>query len=363
MNILIRADATVEIGSGHIMRCLTLADMLRKEGAAIYFVCREMKGHLCDLIESKGYPCWRLVNVKQMFDQKQDAMETIHLIELNGLKVDLIIADHYQIDEQWEQVLRKVAPKIMVIDDLANRRHDCDLLLDQNYFNKFETRYDGLVHANCRKLLGLKYLLLRPEFYEGNLIEENNYESINDILVFYGGSDPTNETFKVLDALDLVDVNSSTIHVVVGSSNSNSELIESRCRDRNYHFYVQINYLAELMRKADLALGAGGVTMWERCFLGLPSIVTVVADNQRESTEAAAEAGAVWNLGWYECVEKENIVDIINRAKVDPDGLKEMSRKAKQLMQSDIKYKTHPVVGAIMEILGHGAGSPSLEID
>ncbi|MED4350942.1 UDP-2,4-diacetamido-2,4,6-trideoxy-beta-L-altropyranose hydrolase [Schinkia azotoformans] len=356
MQILIRTDASTKIGSGHVMRCLTLADMLKEKGAKIYFVCREMEGHLCELIETKGYQCFRTFNVKQTFDQKQDAMETLHLIEINGLKVDLIIADHYQIDEQWEQVVRKAAPKVMVIDDLANRRHDCDLLLDQNYFNKFETRYDGLVPAKCRKLLGLKYLLLRPEFYEDNITEENTNESVADVLVFYGGSDSTNETLKVLDALNLVDVTSLTFHVVVGSSNSNREIIELRCRERNYHFYVQINYLAQLMRTVDLALGAGGVTMWERCFLGIPSIVTVVADNQRESTEAAADAGAIWNLGWHECVEKEDLVDIINRAIEDPNGLKEMTKKAKQLMQSDIKYKTHPVVEAIMEILGHGDG-------
>ncbi|HHW36021.1 MAG TPA: UDP-2,4-diacetamido-2,4,6-trideoxy-beta-L-altropyranose hydrolase [Bacillales bacterium] len=350
MNILIRADASIEIGSGHVMRCLTLADMLKEEGATIYFNCREMEGHLCDLIEAKGYQCLRNLNIKQMFDQKTDAIETLRLINSTGLRFNLIIIDHYQIDEQWEQVVRKAVPKIMVIDDLANRRHDCDLILDQNYFNKFETRYDGLISENCRKLLGLKYLLLRPEFYEDNLTEENKNETIIDVLIFYGGSDPTNETLKVLDALDLIDITGFAIHVVVGSSNSNRELIESRCKERHYHFYVQINYLAELMRKADLALGAGGVTMWERCYLGLPSVVTVVANNQRESTEAAAEAGAVWNLGWHECVEIENLVDIINRAKEDPVSLKEMSKKAKQLMQSDIKYQTHPVVKAIMEV-------------
>lgn len=352
INIIIRADASIEIGSGHIMRCLTLADLLRKEGAAIYFVCREIEGHLCNLIEEKGYQCLRILNIKQTFDQKQDAMETLNLIELNGLKVDLMIADHYQIADQWEQVVRKAASKIMVIDDLANRRHDCDLLLDQNYFNNFETRYDDLIPVNSRKLLGLTYLLLRPEFYEKHPARDLDNYAIKDILIFYGGSDPTNETLKVLAALDLVDITGFAIHVVVGSSNSNKKLIESKCRERNYRFYVQIDYLAQLMRKADLALGAGGVTMWERCYLGLPSIVTIVAENQRESTEAAAEAGAVWNLGWHECVEITNLVDIINRAIEEPNGLMEMTKKAKQLMQSDKIYKTHPVVGAIMEIFG-----------
>lgn len=356
MHILIRSDASTKIGSGHIMRCLTLADMLRTEGATVYFICRELEGHLCDFVKAKGYECLRSTNSKQTFEQKKDAEETLRLIEWNGLKVDLIIVDHYQINEQWEQIVRESIPKIMVIDDLANRKHDCDVLLDQNYFKDFENRYDDLVPARCKKLLGLKYLLLRPEFYEDNTTVVKNNKSIEDILIFYGGSDPTNETMKVLDALEHIDLSKLTIHVVVGLSNENRKLIEKRCQDKGFRFYVQIDYLAQLMKKADLALGAGGVTMWERCYLGLASIVTVVAENQLASTEAAAEFGAVWNLGWHENVKVTNLVDIINSAVENQETLKEMSQKAKQLMEADIKYKTHPVVQAIRDM---GTGSLS----
>ncbi|HHY74149.1 MAG TPA: UDP-2,4-diacetamido-2,4,6-trideoxy-beta-L-altropyranose hydrolase [Bacillus bacterium] len=349
MHILIRSDASTKIGSGHIMRCLTLADMLRTEGATVYFICRELEGHLCDFVKAKGYECLRSTNSKQTFEQKKDAEETLRLIEWNGLKVDLIIVDHYQINEQWEQIVRESIPKIMVIDDLANRKHDCDVLLDQNYFKDFENRYDDLVPARCKKLLGLQYLLLRPEFYEENTVVVKKNKSIQDVLVFYGGSDPTNETMKVLDALEYIDLSELTIHVVVGCSNANRKIIEKRCQDRGIHFYVQIDYLAQLMKKADLALGAGGVTMWERMTLGLPSIVTVVAENQMASTEAAAEFGAVWNLGWHENVKVSDLVDIINSTIENPEDLKEMSKKARTLLQADIKFKIHPVVEAIWD--------------
>ncbi|MEC1715541.1 UDP-2,4-diacetamido-2,4,6-trideoxy-beta-L-altropyranose hydrolase [Schinkia azotoformans] len=351
MQILIRADASTEIGSGHIMRCLTLADMLRKEGATVYFVCRELKGHLCRLIEAKGYHCLRLSHLKPTFDQQKDAQETLCLLEFNGLKFDIVIIDHYLIDSLWEQAVRTAIPNIMVIDDLANRKHDCDILLDQNYFKSFEIRYDDLVPTGCNKLLGLKYLLLRPEFYEENTVNDKKCNPIQDLLIFYGGSDPTNETVKVLEALDQIKLTDLSIHIVVGLSNANLKLIENRCRDRNFHFYVQIDYLGQLMKKVDLALGAGGVTMWERCYLGLPSIITVVAENQKASTEAAAEYGAVWNLGWHENVKVSNLVDTINNAIKNPDALNDMAIKAKQLLESDVKYQTHPVVEAIINIL------------
>lgn len=350
MNILIRADGSTEIGSGHIMRCITLATMLREIGAEIYFVCRELEGNLCNLIEEKGFQCFRILNSIQSLGQIKDALETLRLLETQELKIDLVIVDHYQLDEQWEQVIRNSIRKIMVIDDLANRRHDCDLLLDQNYYNNFEKRYDNLVPKSCRKLLGLTYLLLRKEFYQESATIDKNNPFIKDILVFYGGSDPTNETIKVLDALNNIDCSERTIHVVVGLSNPNLKLIEKQCRKRNYKFYVQIDFIAKLMREADLAFGAGGVTMWERCFLGLPSIVTVVAENQKESTRAAAELGVVWSLGWHEGVEVSQLVDIMNRVIESHEELKKMSKKAKQFMQSDKLYKIHPVVEAILEV-------------
>ena len=238
---------------------------------------------------------------------------------------------------------------MMVIDDLANRKHDCELLLDQNYFKDYENRYNDFAPANCRKLLGPKYLLLRPEFYEVDSMKRNstNY----DILIFYGGSDPTNETIKTLNALEYVDTSKMEIHVVVGLSNGNMKQIEETCNNKKYHFYIQINYLAQLMRKADLALGAGGVTMWERCFLGLPSVVTIVAENQKESTEAAADFGAIWNMGWHKNVKTVDLVDIINRALAYPEELVETGNRAKELMQSEQKLQTHPVVEAILEVL------------
>ncbi|MGG0720042.1 UDP-2,4-diacetamido-2,4,6-trideoxy-beta-L-altropyranose hydrolase [Robertmurraya massiliosenegalensis] len=343
MKIVFRVDASSTIGTGHIMRCLTLANFLKENGARVTFVCAELEGNMIDYVKSFGFEVIVISG-----EIEQDAMRTA--IAMKDKEFDLLVVDHYQIDIYWEKTVKEELPsvKLMVIDDLANRRHDCDLLLDQNYQENFESRYDHLVPQRCEKLLGPPYLLLRPEFYKENRVRQTL--QVSNILVFYGGADPTGETVNALHALDELLRDNIQVHVVVGLSNSQKDLIKSICLDKCYHYYEQIDYLADLMRESDLSLGAGGVTMWERCYLGLPSIVTIVAENQKESTIATAKYGAIWNLGWHEGVKQQNLVDIIKRAIEFPEKLRELSIKSKLLMQSNRKHEIHPVVKAILEV-------------
>ncbi|MFC5735405.1 UDP-2,4-diacetamido-2,4,6-trideoxy-beta-L-altropyranose hydrolase [Cytobacillus gottheilii] len=342
MNIFFRVDASTTIGTGHIMRCLTLANFLKENGAKVTFICADLKGNMIEHLKSKGFKVFTVAD-----DLEVDAQCTISI--LKNIKVDLIIIDHYQIDIIWERTVRKAFPsiKIMVIDDLANREHDCDILLDQNYQDNFQFRYDQLVPKACKKLLGPGYLLLRPEFYKEEAARQSNL--ISSILIFYGGSDPTGETLKLVNALNQLEPSEIIIHVVVGLSNPQKDIIKETCIEKGYKYHEQIDYLADLMAECDLAFGAGGVTMWERCYLGLPSIVTIVAENQRESTIATAEYGAIWNLGWYEGVKQTDLVDIIKRAIKCPSKLKELSLRSSILMQKRQREHIHPVVKAIME--------------
>lgn len=346
MNIFFRVDASFTIGTGHMMRCLTLANFLKGNGARVTFICAELAGNMIEYVRSFGF---EVIAVSGKFEY--DAMRTVAI--LKEQECDLVIVDHYQIDEKWESVLKRKLSKLklMVIDDLANRKHDCDLLLDQNYQENFESRYDALVPKQCEKLLGPSYLLLRPEFYKENRIRTN--AQVGNILVFYGGSDPTGETVKALYALSQLVQGNVQVHVVVGLSNLKKDLIAKICKKSGFRYYEQINYLADLMRESDLSLGAGGVTMWERCYLGVPSIVTIVAENQLESTVAAAKYGAIWNLGWHEGVKERELVDIIKRAMESPEKLRELSAKSTLLMQANRKHEIHPVVKAIMEV-GNG---------
>lgn len=203
-------------------------------------------------------------------------IEVAHKLFPDG--INWVVVDHYDLDVQWERSIRSFAYHLFVIDDLADRMHDCDLLLDQNYYLDLEIRYNDLVPHSCRKLLGPSFILLRDEFINQKRALRKRDGFIKHILVFFGSSDPTNQTKRVLDALVLLQLNEIEIDVVVGMSNPHRNSIKEHCdQSLGLNFYCQVSNMAELISKADLAIGAGGGAMWERCYLGLPTITVVFA--------------------------------------------------------------------------------------
>lgn len=353
MNVVIRTDASIHIGSGHVMRCLTLAKQLKRHGLHVTFICREVEGDYIQFLRSEGMDVVNIKNqqgndsVSEQAIFEKDAFQTISIIEQLG-KVDLLIIDHYELDVKWEKLVQSYAEKIMVIDDLANRKHDCDMLLDQNYYENFKTRYDTLVPKSCEKLLGPNYILLRDEFLQ---IEPRSRTGIiNNVLIFFGGSDPTGETLKVLQAIQ----NITTIHidVVVGASNPYREKIERICHAHSHiTFHYQIDYMARLMNKADLAIGAGGAVTWERCVLGLPSLTVTIAENQVESTKLLHSVGATVYIGNSEDVSVKSIEHRVAELMNNPQKMQQISKRSQQIV--DIKkVKEYPVVQAILDMLG-----------
>lgn len=301
MKVLIRTDASVEIGSGHLMRCLTLADQLRGEGAEVAFVCRDLSGGMFDLLDARGYRSAKLPLAEAGKGAQQfDAEETIKAAgQLFTEGVDWLVVDHYELDAAWECTLRPHTRKLMVIDDLANRHHDCDLLLDQNYYRELNRRYQGLVSEQCVTLLGPTYVLLRPEFVKARQRLRARDGTVRRILVFFGGSDSTNQTRKALDALKQLSKPEIAIDVVVGAANPYRDEIRLLCQGMlNVQYHCQASNMAELIAAADIAIGAGGATTWERCSLGLPTLTVVFADNQLQTTLDLENFGATLFLGW-----------------------------------------------------------------
>lgn len=322
MNIVFRVDASTEIGSGHLMRCLTLANRLKKEKQAqIIFISRELNGNLNYLIEKNGYcllvlPKYkinnyligyqRLLTVEKSFDARETKKKLINL------DVDCLIVDSYALDAEWEKIQRPYVKKIMVIDDLANRCHDCDILLDQNYYKDMSTRYNGLVPDHCKLLLGPKHALLRHEFYEERKHLRVRDGNVQRILIFFGGSDLTNETMKALYAIVAIGRTDMQVDVVVGGSNKHKEEVEQFVQQHKYmKYHCQVGNMAELMHKADLSIGAGGSATWERCFLGLPTIVITIAENQVEIIQNCVQKGLVIYLGCHFKVTKELLLSSI----------------------------------------------------
>ena len=299
MFVCIRVDSSLQIGSGHVMRCLTLAESLRNSGVEIEFICRKHNGNLNHIIRSRGfvikelsmcvphafrikgdpasswpYPSWLGVS------QHYDAEETIAC--LRGATPNLLVIDHYSLNKVWEGLLRPYVEKIMVIDDLADQVHDCDLLLDQNVLDSSDYLYNDLVSISCTKMIGPKYALLRPEFTEARIGLRSRTGAISNVLVFFGASDPKNYTGLVLMALSTPELRMLKVDVVVGSINQNRIAIAKMIASHpNANLHVQVANMAELMSNVDLFVGAGGATTWERLCLGLPGLVIPLSENQR----------------------------------------------------------------------------------
>ncbi len=361
MKIALRADSSAEMGSGHLMRCLTLADDLQQKENEILFICRNLPGNLIDIIEKKGYSVARLpynienrIAVDDIYlrwlgvSPQVDAAETEAIIKKEQTIFDLLVIDHYGLDRFWEEKIQPYVKKILVIDDLANRPHNCNILLDQNFYEHPEKRYKGLIPSFCKELYGPRYSLLRPEFRKTRKYLKSRNGIIGKILVFFGGSDLSNETNKVLYAIKLLNNSFITFDIVVGFSNPHKEHIRRECQNiPNTRFFCQIENMAQLMAEADLAVGAGGTTTWERCFLGLPSIVEIIAKNQEETTNAVGRLGAIWNLGWYANVSITDIAKAIEMMLVNPALLKEISNKAFQLMDDNVNIDNNFVLSLL----------------
>lgn len=352
MKIAFRTDASLEIGSGHVMRCLTLADALKTSGASCRFICREHPGHLLDLIRWRGHEAiglpatissgstegtvadeTKLAHAAWLgTDWRNDAAQT--LASLQGELTDWLVVDHYAIDSSWEHVLRPAYRKLMVIDDLADRAHDCDLLLDQNWFGEeTDMRYSKWVTENCRCLLGPEFALLKPEYAQLRVLMPPRDGIVRRVLVFLGGSDPTNQTGKVLDALMRRGLEHLAVDVVVGVNHPDPEGISAQVTARPATtLYQEMPSLAGLMARADLMIGAGGSTTWERMCLGLPTIVVSIADNQNATNVALMKARYINFVGDMNDVSCEMLADAVDRCLTYPKTLKMQSALGQSLV-------------------------------
>lgn len=314
MHIVFRADASIQIGTGHVMRCLTLADALRERGARCTFICRPHNGHLMDVIAHRGHHAVALSSLATTTnrisadtgyaawlgtDWQTDAQQTREA--LGGEGADWLVVDHYALDGRWEQALRHYCKNLMVIDDLADRPHDCDVLLDQN-LGRSAHDYGGLLKTHTATFIGPQYALLRPEFAQlrSQSLARRTQPQLKHLLITMGGVDKDNATGQVLKALSVCHLPPELrITVVMGPHAPCLASVEQQAAQmpRPTQVLVGVKAMAQLMADSDLCIGAAGGTSWERCCLGLPTLLLVVADNQLPGAQALEKAGAALVVG------------------------------------------------------------------
>lgn len=348
--ITFRADASIEIGTGHVMRCLALAHALRAHDVVCRFLTRALPGHLQDRIADEGFEVVLLPAPHGKppkgppahahwagVDWVQDAAETRGA--LIAMPSDWLVMDHYAFDARWQAAARPEGTKLMVIDDLVDRPHDCDLLLDQN-FGRNASDYDGLVPDSCTRLTGPRYALLRPEFSEAraSALSDRIGRGLKHLLITMGGIDRVDATSTVLNALRHASLPADlSITVIMGSKAPalNSVRALARAMPCPTNVMVDVSDMAERMAAADLAISAGGGTTWERCCLGLPSIIVETAENQAGMARTMARAGAGIDPGPLLAPEfAQNLQSALAEVS-DPAHLDAMSEQAAAICDGD----------------------------
>ena len=336
------------------MRCLSLARALADDGANVFFLLRRHAAGLTHLIEGEGHSVQMLSDPEGRPDApaadgtahalwlpttwQKDAEQTSEAIDRIG-PVDWLIVDHYALDARWERMQRKRVSRILAIDDLADRDHDCDILLDQNLVLNMERRYRGRLPSTCQSLLGPAYALLRPEFARQRESLVRRSGKASRILVCYGGSDPGNETARALSAIKSLSLPWLAVDVVIGLSNPHANSISGLCREMPLaELHRGADNMAELMMRADLAIGAGGVMSWERCCLALPTIAVDIADNQTGALTALARCGAVAYLGSASSVTVDQIAGTLQSMLDDPARTRAMGEAAGRLSTGGAPY-------------------------
>ena len=362
MKVVFRVDASLQIGSGHVMRCLTLAEALRARGAQCHFIGRAHPGHLMELIRHRDFAATiltaelpsmphsvlpsMLANTKVSrtqaktpahalwlgCDWQTDVEQTRAVAE--KLQPDWLVVDHYALDHQWEATLRPHCKNLMVIDDLADRVHQCDVLLDQN-LGREPRDYASLAPDLCKVITGPQYALLRPEFaaLRAYSLQRRQQPAFKRLLITMGGVDQTNATGQVLQALTGCALpQDCCITVVMGLQAPWLEQVRTQAHNMQWptEVLVNIDNMAQRMADSDLAIGAAGSTSWERCCLGLPTLMAVLACNQSAAAAHLFQAGAAFCITLDDNLHRQ-LTGQTHRLLYEPDSFNNMSVHASQI--------------------------------
>ena len=338
--LLIRVDATTPIGGGHIMRCLALAQAWQAEGGQAIFLSHCESDALRQRITDEGM---EFIPVAYPHPDPRDLHTTLEILRKhfnaatgnqkakNGNK-NWLVLDGYHFDVIYQQAVRAAGHCLLVIDDMAHLpAYHADILLNQN-LGAENLKYD--CDPATSLLLGPRYALLRQEFLVWRGWRREIPDMALKVLVTMGGGDPDNVTLKVTEALSQVKIDSLEVVVVAGGSNPHFQKLECAVRGLRVPVRLVRNAvnMPELMTWADIAVTGGGSTCWELAFMGLPSVVLTLAENQKAIAENLDTAGVAVNLGWHEQVPTADITEAINRLVRSPEKRSEMTCKVQAMI-------------------------------
>ena len=372
MIIAFRVDSSDIIGTGHVYRCLNLAHQY-KDNHTIYFICKNHPYHLISKIE-ETYQVFQIkleknnnitldMNTWLGENEIQDAEKIIYIIQENQLQIDWLIIDHYAINETWENKVSPYVKNICVIDDFTNRKHNCNILINQQITHEEGIiKYKDIINPNCTIYCGNNYLLLHPKYFKYCSIEKKDEKYfLERINIFMGGADTYNITEKIIDVCykfnqEQKQENKIIFDVIIGKSNKYYKQIQEKINKLNYtstkndnenknltyfNLYYNLEFIGDLFEKANLCIGAPGCTSYERCLMKVPSLCICIAENQKTVLDKFIESNTIKYLGTIEDNYLDKLVYYLDYFKKNNTELKIMSLNCQKLIdikENQIKY-------------------------
>lgn len=341
--LLLRADASTQIGTGHVMRCLALAQAWQDAGGLVHFAAVDIPERLEMRLRAENMTLHRMDVVP---GSHADAIQCATLAK--ALNVDWVVEDGYQFGADFQHTIKGAGLRLLAIDDYGHASHYCaDLVLNQNIYANSSV-YSSR-EPNTRLLLGTQYVLLRQEFWRWCSKLQNIPVQARKVLVTMGGSDPDNVTLKVIEALNQVQFNGLELIVVVGASNKHLRKLQDAIRRSPHKILIKVNVrdMPELMDWAELAVSAGGSTCWEFAFMGVPTLCLSLAENQLALAKGLNEAGAALDLGWHATVEPRAIKRSVTNLLLSQDSRRTMNKHGQDLVDGQ-------GVKRVIRLLSHG---------
>ncbi|HEY9691119.1 MAG TPA: UDP-2,4-diacetamido-2,4,6-trideoxy-beta-L-altropyranose hydrolase [Oculatellaceae cyanobacterium] len=331
MKIIIRTDANIAIGTGHVMRCLALAQAWQDAKGQAIFVMQMVVPVLADKLQSEGM---QIVYLPVELNRNEDAEETVKIAR--QYEAQWVVVDGYQFDAEYQRAIKDAGLHLLFVDDYGHSdRYYADVVLNQN-ISADEGMYTKR-EEYTRLFLGTSYTLLRREFLQWRRWKRSHPSTATKILVTMGGSDPDNVTLKVIQGLQLLQIEKLEVLVVVGGSNPHYEKLQTACENASISICLKRNVtnMPELMAWADIAITATGSTTWELAFMGVPSILIVLADNQEAIAQTLNTMNIAVNLGWHTHFTFIDLVKRLSQLLPDLTARKAMSVSSQQLIDGE----------------------------